>query len=113
MSKETDSEDEIKKELSEDYYAGYYWGNQPYRSSEVPGRKSDEDLANDVLVRLRTLGFSKVQVRVANGAAILTGKVQDYLEKRNAGVEAWKIPGIVEVSNNLQIMSADTEGLAA
>jgi hypothetical protein len=71
MSKETDSEDEIKKELNEDYYAGYYWGNQPYRSSEVPGRKSDEDLANDVLVRLRTLGFSKVQVRVANEAAIL------------------------------------------
>ena len=27
MGKETDNEDEIMKELHEDYYAGYYWGN--------------------------------------------------------------------------------------
>lgn len=35
---------EHRKEASKDYYAGYYWGNDPYDSSEISGRKSDEEL---------------------------------------------------------------------
>lgn len=32
-------ENEYGKKKSEDYYTGYYWGNHPYESNELPGRK--------------------------------------------------------------------------
>ncbi len=79
----------------------------------MPGRKSDEELKKDVIARLEKLGLSKLEVRVSNAVAILTGTVQNYIEKRNAGAEAWKTPGVVEVFNDLQVQGADTAGPSA
>ena len=52
----TDKENraEPRKQPSEDYYSGYYWGNEPYDSSEiVDRRKSDDELKNKVNENLR------------------------------------------------------------
>ena len=98
---------------SEKYYDGYYWGNEPYSSRDLPGRQKDEELARDAVARLENLGLSKIQVRVSNAVAILTGTVQNYEQKRTAGVAVWKTPGIVKVSNNLYVQNADTSGPAA
>ena len=39
-------ENEYGKKRSEDYYAGYYGGNHPYESNELPGRINDMELKN-------------------------------------------------------------------
>jgi hypothetical protein len=31
-----DEEQEPRKEIAQDYYAGYYWGNEPYESYDLP-----------------------------------------------------------------------------
>ena len=51
---ERDEEEEPRKELGKDYYAGYYFGSNPYTSAkDLPGRKNDEELRDDVITRLR------------------------------------------------------------
>lgn len=42
-------EKELERERSEDYYAGYYWGNNPYDSNELAGRMNDEELKGKIL----------------------------------------------------------------
>ena len=32
-----DEEQEPRKEVAQDYYAGYYWANDPYESYDLPG----------------------------------------------------------------------------
>jgi len=112
MTAGQEDDKQLKEELGEDYYAGYFWGNQPYRSSELKGHKTDKELESEVHARLEKLGL-KLEVRVTNAVAILTGTVRDYAEKRKAGAEAWKTPGIAKVSNNLRISNADTAGPSA
>jgi hypothetical protein len=50
---ECDERQEPRKEIAQDYYAGYYWGNDPYESYQMPGRKSDSELKSSILERLR------------------------------------------------------------
>jgi len=97
---------------SRNYYDGYYWGNEPYSSRDLPGRKSDEQLVMEVKSKIDSLGFSSVEVEVKNGVAILTGSVQDYVQRKKVGAEVWKTHGIIEVLNNLQVEGADTAGPA-
>jgi osmotically-inducible protein OsmY len=113
LAAKSEDDEHLGEELGEDYYAGYYWGNDPYRSSELSGRRSDEELEKAVLARLESLGFSRLEVRVSNAVAILSGTVQDYVERRKAGAEVWKIRGIIKVFNNLKIKGTDTAGPAA
>ena len=48
-----DEEEEPRKEPAKDYYAGYYFGGNPYTSDEdLPGRKNDE-LRDDVIRRIK------------------------------------------------------------
>jgi hypothetical protein len=42
-------DNELERERSEDYYAGYYWGNNPYDSNELAGRINDEELKSSIL----------------------------------------------------------------
>jgi hypothetical protein len=52
--KARDEEEEPRKEPSKDYYTGYYFGNNPYTSAEeLPGRKNDKELRDDVIQRLK------------------------------------------------------------
>jgi hypothetical protein len=111
MPKEDEwDDDELREALGEDYYAGYYWGNEPYRSSELPGRKSDIELEKDILNRLHSLGFNEVQIQVINALAILTGTVNNLKRRRKAGAETWKIDGVYKIMNNLRVRRADTSG---
>jgi hypothetical protein len=51
---ERDEEEEPRKEPAKDYYAGYYFGSNSYIGAEdLPGRKNDEELRDDVIQRLR------------------------------------------------------------
>jgi hypothetical protein len=51
---EFDHERETGKEYkSQDYYAGYYWGNNAYDSNELAGRINDEELKNRILEDLK------------------------------------------------------------
>jgi hypothetical protein len=102
--------EEPRKEPADDYYAGYYWGNDPYSSAQMPGRKSDEELKNDVLSNLAAPELSKIDVSVTNAVAILTGTVKDYEQKRKAGAEVWRTSGIARVLNNLQVSDPETAG---
>ena len=105
------SENERKgEEPAEDYYSGYYWGNDPYSSAQMPGHKSDEELKNDVLSNLTETDLSQIKVSVTNAVAILTGTVKDYEQKRRAGAEAWRTSGIAKVMNNLQVSDPETAG---
>jgi hypothetical protein len=99
-----------REEPADDYYAGYYWGNDPYSSAQMPGHKSDEELKNDVLSNLAETDLSQISVSVTNAVAILTGTVKDYEQKRKAGAEAWRTSGIARVLNNLQVSNPETAG---
>jgi hypothetical protein len=97
-------------EASKNYYSGYYWGNEPYSSAQMPGRKSDEELRNDVITNLSALGLSHVNVSVKNSIATLTGTVRNYEQRRKAGAEAWRTQGISEVLNELYVTDPETAG---
>ena len=59
--------EEPRKEPSEDYYSGYYWGNNPYDSSAVAGRKSDKELKNSIIESIQknnNIDPSKIEVSV-------------------------------------------------
>jgi osmotically-inducible protein OsmY len=101
---------EVRKEPADDYYAGYYWGNDPYNSTQMPGRKSDEELKKDVLSNLTEADLSRIDVSVTNAVAVLTGTVMDYEQKRKLGAEAWRTSGITKVLNNLQVSDPKTAG---
>lgn len=67
------------KEASENYYAEYYWGNNPYDSSEISGTKSDEELKHSVRDNLRKndkINSDNIEVSVNNATAILNGVVK-------------------------------------
>src|SRR5579884_449237 len=109
-NKEGGITEEARKEQARDYYAGYYWGNDPYSSAEMPGRKSDDELRNDILAKLSGSALSQIHVSVKNGVVTLTGSVKSYEQKRKAGAEAWRTSGIMEVLNDLQVTDPETAG---
>lgn len=105
---EPNEEEEPRKTASRDYYAGYFWGNHPYESYEMPGRKSDNELKS-----LRTnnaISPESITISVANGAVILTGHVKTYRERRLIGQEVWNTCGVVKVLNDLYVIQPETAG---
>ena len=57
--------------------------------------------------RLRVNPFTKdddLTVDVKKKVVILTGDVSSTLAKRAAGDDAWDTPGVVDVSNQLQVV---------
>jgi len=105
-----ENEEKRAEEASKNYYSGYTWGNEPYSSAELPGRKSDEELRNDVIANLSALGLSQVNISVKNSVAILTGNVRTYEQRRKAGAEVWRTHGISEVLNELNVTEPETAG---
>jgi BON domain len=105
--------EEPRKEPSEDYYSGYYWGNNPYDSSTVAGRKSDEELKNSIIENIKKnndINSSKIEVSVNNSTVILKGVVETYEERRLTGQAAWNVPGVSKVLNDLQVVKPETAG---
>ena len=105
--------DEPRKEPSEDYYSGYYWGNNPYDSSTVAGRKRDEELKNSIIENIKKnndINSSKIEVSVNNSTVILKGVVETYEERRLTGQAAWNVSGVSKVLNDLQVAKPETAG---
>jgi osmotically-inducible protein OsmY len=109
-----DEEQEPRKEEAQDYYAGYYWGNDPYDSYDLPGRKSDSELKSTILERLRVnidaLSMDSIAISVDNGIVVLTGRVKTYKRRRLVGQEVWRTCGVVKVLNELQVTEPETAG---
>jgi BON domain len=109
-----DEEREPRKELAHDYYAGYYWGNEPYESYDLPGRKSDSEIKSSILERLRAncggIDLDSIAISVDSGIVILTGHVKTYRERRVVGQEVWRTCGVVKVLNELQVTEPETAG---
>jgi osmotically-inducible protein OsmY len=104
---------EPRKEPPEDSYSGYYWGNEPYDSSHIAGRKGDDELKNKINENLRKnnkLDPSGIEVYVNNSAVTLKGLVKTYQERGLAGQEAWNVSGVSEVLNDLQVTEPETVG---
>jgi len=114
MSEYYDEEQEPRKEMAEDYYAGYYWGNEPYESYNLPGRKTDSELKSSILERLRLscsdIVLDSIAFSVEDGIVILTGHVKTYKERRLVGQEVWRTCGVVKVLNELQVTLPETAG---
>ena len=114
MSENHNEEQEPRKEMAEDYYAGYYWGNEPYESYDLPGRKTDNELKSSVLERLRltcdAISLGSIAISVEDGIVILTGHVKTYKERRLVGQEVWRTCGVVKVLNELQVTEPETAG---
>jgi osmotically-inducible protein OsmY len=114
MSENHNEEQEPRKEMAEDYYAGYYWGNEPYESYDLPGRKTDNELKSSVLERLRltcdAISLGSIAISVEDGIVILTGHVKTYKERRLVGQEVWRTCGVVKVLSELQVTEPETAG---
>lgn len=58
-----------------DYYSGYYWGTNPYDSSELESRITDIDLRNKVNKKIRTMDKARiVDMTISVKYAIVTLK---------------------------------------
>ena len=107
----------MKQENREDpakhLYAGYYWGNDPYESYEMPGRKTDQELKNSIIEHLRKdkkIDLDFITISVNNEIVILTGHVRTYEKRRLIGEEVWNTPGVARVLNELQVTDPETAG---
>jgi hypothetical protein len=105
---------------------------QPPRGSEPRSRGGDVDAASgapddrDVRDAVRHNLFNdtwlrpeRIQVAVNDGVVTLTGEVDDYMEARYAWDDAWEVPGVRGVLNQLTVRSVvaggvkTSEGVAA
>jgi osmotically-inducible protein OsmY len=108
-----DETQEPRREVAQDYYAGYYWANDPYESHDLPGRRSDSELERSILERLhKTCSplMDSIVISVRNGIVVLTGHVKTYNERRLVGQEVWLTCGVVKVLNELRVSEPGTAG---
>lgn len=70
--------------------------------------KSDEELASDIrskFVRdIRIAHPEHIMISVSNGTVTLTGTVPTALNKSEAASDAWSVPGVIDVHNDLTII---------
>ena len=105
---------EPRRDIAQDYYAGYYWPNDPYELYDVPGRTSDSELKRSIFERVQTSGgdlqLDSIVISVHNGIVVLTGHIRTYNERRLVGQEVWRTYGVVKVLNELQVTLPETAG---
>jgi osmotically-inducible protein OsmY len=80
------------------YY--YHWYD------EAPNSPADSDIKSQLVDRLRENPFtadSTIKVDVKQAVVVLGGDVPSTIAKRAAGDDAWDVPGVVDVSNQLRI----------
>ena len=85
------------------YY--YPWYDEELAAEAPP---SDAEIKSIAVDRLRENPYTKdheLRVDVKNGVVILLGTVSSPRAKRAAGDDAWDIPGVTDVSNQLTISS--------
>jgi osmotically-inducible protein OsmY len=70
------------------HYSGYYWGMNPYDSSDLQGRIADVDLESKVSTRIRTMNKDRIKdmtISVKNAIVTLKGTVDTFQERRIIG----------------------------
>lgn len=85
----------------EERYYYNWWGSEPPTEPS-----SDGDVKSLVVEQLKQNPHTKdedLRVDVKQGVVILGGQVSSWLVKRAAGDDAWDTPGVVDVSNQLEI----------
>ncbi|HET8522952.1 MAG TPA: BON domain-containing protein [Thermomicrobiales bacterium] len=68
-------------------------------------RRSDGDIKDDVMQTIRAdaeINSDHVVINVTNGIVTLTGRVGSWIQQQRAEEHALRIPGVVEVDNDLQ-----------
>lgn len=71
-----------------------------------PFTRTDADIAADVRNALTTdptVDTRNTQVRVVNGTVYLRGTVPTYYQAQQAGNDAWGVPGVLNVVNELGV----------
>jgi osmotically-inducible protein OsmY len=100
--------------VEEDYYAGYYWGRNPYDSEYISTEKTDDRLKNKVLQNLQrnSIYSDVIIVSVHGGLILLEGKIRTYEERKRIGRIVWNTPGVAKVLNQLSVSDPETAGPA-
>lgn len=113
---EFDHEREARKKYkSQDYYAVYYWGNNPYESNELAGRITDEQLKYCILEDLgkNNMMRSHMTKYVKECMVILTCYVKTYAKRRLIGQQVLNTPGVVRALNDLQLPNQRADPIRA
>jgi osmotically-inducible protein OsmY len=79
-----------------------------YRWHDVPNAEapSDREMKSALVRRLRENLYTQdaqIRVEVQDRVVVLHGAVRDRMTKRVAGEDAWDVPGVVDVSNQLTV----------
>jgi osmotically-inducible protein OsmY len=101
-------------ESKKDYYAGYYFGNDPYSSNSLEEGHDDETLTRKIEQSLKSNVVTKscdIKVTVVDGLVTLHGSVRTLEQKREAAKIAWTVSGIVEVLDELKVLEPERAGL--
>ena len=99
------------------YPRTFYFG--PGQPGPYAGRlpaRPDEEIKRDVETALfydTWVNSYQVKVDVKDGVVTLTGTVDSAFEKRAAGDDAWDVPGVRDVRNELQVVETPIESRAA
>jgi hypothetical protein len=98
---------------SETRHLVYETSDGPYAGIAPRGyTKSDERIReeiNDAMTQDSWLDPTDVKVGVERGEVTLTGTVDSRFARRRAGEDAWAIPGVLHVHNNIRIEGASQE----
>jgi osmotically-inducible protein OsmY len=79
----------------------YGWHDVP--TTDVP---SDRDMKSALVDRLNENLYTqdaRIRVEVTDRVVVLHGEVDTSMVKRVAGEDAWDVPGVVDVSNQLSV----------
>jgi osmotically-inducible protein OsmY len=86
-------------------------GRTTYSWQDVPDEKlpSDREMKSTLVHRLNENPYTEdaaIKVDVDHRVVVLGGEVPTPLAKRVAGDDAWDVPGVVDVSNQLVVRQA-------
>jgi osmotically-inducible protein OsmY len=101
-------------EAKKDYYSGYYFGNDPYRSGSLGERHDDESVKRKVEESLRNNSVTKsldIKITVVDGLVTLHGSVRTLEQKMVAAKIASSVSGTVEVLDELRVLEPERAGL--
>jgi osmotically-inducible protein OsmY len=82
----------------------YRWQDVP--NTEVP---ADREMKSALVDRLNENLYTQdaqIKVDVLDRVIVLDGEVESPIVKRVAGDDAWDVPGVVDVSNQLTVTGA-------
>ncbi len=88
------------------HHPWHYHGPYYHRVVQALGARNDEEIKRDVDEAFfwdTWVDAYKITVDVTDRVVTLTGTVDSLTEKRAASENAWNIPGVADVNNNLQI----------